>query len=109
LKLKHYLKFHGARAAFCRVIEGKTTSTGLLHTSEGNQTVLVQYLNRSIQRRPSRHRTVPNLASYDIRKAPITSRPIPVQASDDARPIFLSRTATGEKRRVFAEVHIAST
>ena len=88
LKLKHYLKFHGARAAFCRVIEGKTTSTGLLHTSEGNQTVLVQYLNRSIQRRPSRHRTVPNLASYDIRKAPRTSRPIPVQASDDARPIF---------------------
>jgi len=38
---------------------------------------------------------------------------MPIRAPDDANPgtgrIFMSRTATGEQRRVFAEVHIAST
>jgi len=38
---------------------------------------------------------------------------MPVRAPGDARPgtgrCFMSRTATDEKRRVFAEVHIAST
>ena len=38
---------------------------------------------------------------------------MPVQAPDDARPgigrCFMSRTATDEKRRVFAEVNIAFT
>ena len=38
---------------------------------------------------------------------------MPVQAPDDARPgtgqCFMSGTATGEKRRDFAEVHIASS
>jgi len=28
VKFGYYLKFHGARTAFCRVIEGKMTSTG---------------------------------------------------------------------------------
>jgi len=38
---------------------------------------------------------------------------MPVRAPYDARPgtgrCFMSRTATGEKRRVFAEEHIAFT
>ena len=38
---------------------------------------------------------------------------MPVRATDDARPgtgrCFMSRIATGEKRRVFSEVHILST
>jgi len=43
----------------------------------------------------------------------LTNRPMPVRAPDDARPgtgrCFISRIATGEKRRVFAEEHIAFT
>jgi len=38
---------------------------------------------------------------------------MPARAPDDARPgtgrCFMSRTATGEKRRVFAEEHVAFT
>ena len=48
VKLRHYLKFHGARSAFGRVIEGKMTSTGhrtasgrRLHTSDGHRTIFV--------------------------------------------------------------------
>jgi len=43
----------------------------------------------------------------------LTNRPMPVRAPDDARPgtgrCFMSPTATGEKRCVFAEVHITFT
>jgi len=44
----------------------------------------------------------------------LTNRPMPVRAPDDTCPgtgrCFMSRTASvGEKRRVFAEVHIEST
>jgi len=40
----------------------------------------------------------------------LTNRPMPVRAPDDARPgTGRCRTATGEKRRVFAEEHIAFT
>jgi len=56
---------------------------------------------------------------YDVRQAPrtlknlLTNRPMPVRAPDNARPgtgqCFMSRTATDEKQRVFADVHIAFT
>jgi len=48
----------------------------------------------------------------ELLKNLLTNRPVPVRAPDDARPgtgqCFMSRTATGEKRRVFEE-HIAFT
>ena len=53
--------------------------------------------------------------SYDVLQSPgtienlLTNRPMPGRAPDDARPgtgrCFMSRTATREKRRVFAEEH----
>jgi len=49
VKFSHYLKFHGARTAFCRVIEGTMTSAGhRLHTSYGHRTILVWNSNRTI-------------------------------------------------------------
>jgi len=60
------------------------------------------------QRCPTGHRTVPGRTSYDVWQAPRTLQKSLNKAAD-ARPgtgrCFMSRTATGEKRRVFAEVH----
>jgi len=116
VKFRYYLKFHGTRTAFGRVIEGKMTSAG-------HRTVS--------RRRPAgvcTHRPAPdnfcfnfisydfNGASCDVLQSPetvenlLTNRPMPVWAPDDARSgtgrCFMSQTATGEKRRVFAEEHI---
>jgi len=48
VKLRYYLKFHGARTAFGRVNGGKMTSAGHrtvpgrhLHTSDGHRTIFV--------------------------------------------------------------------
>jgi len=55
VKLRHYLKFHGALTAFGRVIEGIMTSAGhstapgrRLHTSDGHRTTFVLNSNRTI-------------------------------------------------------------
>jgi len=112
VKFRYYLKFHGARSAFGRVNEGKTHRTG-------TGRFLFKIYIVGFQRCASGHRTVPGRASYDVWQAPgtlknlFTNRPMPVRAPDDARTgtgrCFMSRTATGEKRRVFAEEHIAFT
>jgi len=126
VKLRHYLKFHGARTAFSRVIEGKWHRPGTVRRPAGvctHRTGTGRFLFKIqivwFQRCPSGHRTVPGRASYDVWQAPetfknlLSNRPMPVQTPDDARPgasrCGMSRTATGEKQRVFAEVHIAFT
>ena len=116
LKFRYYLKFNGARTAFGRVNEGKMTSD--THRTGTGRFLFKIYIVR-FQRCPSGHRTVPGRASYDVWQAPgtfkylLTNRPMPVRAPDDARPgtgrCFMSRTATAEMRRVFAEEHIAFT
>ena len=130
VKFRYYLKFHGARTAFGRVIKGKITSAGhrtvpgrrpagvFTHRTGTGRFLFNIYIVR-FQRRPSGHRTVPGRAWYDVWQAPgnfknrLTNRPMPVRAPDDARPgtgrCFMSRIATGEKRGVFAEEHIAFT
>jgi len=122
---RHYLKFHGARTAFGRVIEGKMTSAGhrtaFAHIGRAPDNFLFRIQIVRFQRCPSGHRTVPGRGhctmsdkrqklskiSYQI------DRCMPVRAPDDARPgagrCDMSQTATDEKRRVFAEVHIAFT
>jgi len=97
LKFSYYLKFHGARTAFCRVIEGTMTSAGhRLHTSDGHRTNLVWNSNRTIKRRPGIVRCVKRARNF--RKSLYKS----------AGACFMSRAAAGEKRRVLAEVPIES-
>jgi len=74
---RYYLKFHGARTAFGRVIEGKITSAGhrtvpgrrpagvYTHRTGTGRFLFNIYIVR-FQRRPSGHRTVPGRASYDV-------------------------------------------
>ena len=74
---RYYLKFHGARTAFGRVIEGKTTSVGhrtvpgrrpvgvVTHrTGTGRFLFKIQIVR--FEQCPSGHRTVPGRASYDV-------------------------------------------
>jgi len=77
VNFRYYLKFHGARTAFGRVIEGKITSTGhrtvpgrrpagvFTHRTGTGRFLFNIYIVR-FQRRPSGHRTVPGRASYDV-------------------------------------------
>ena len=64
------------------------------------------------QRCPSGHGTVSD-KRRKLSKNLLTNRLMPVRAPDDAHPdtgrCFMRRTATAEKRRVFAEEHIAFT
>jgi len=106
LKFRHYLKFHGARTAFGRVIEGTMTSAGhltapvwLLHTSDYFCSKFKSYDSNG-----DRHRTM-----SDKRKELYKTYLIKSGHRPDTGRCFVSRTATGEKRRVFAEVHIASS
>ena len=42
INFRYSLKFHGARTAFGRVIEGKITSAGRrFHTSDGHRTIFI--------------------------------------------------------------------
>jgi len=130
VNFRYYLKFHGARTAFGRVINGKITSAehrsvpprrpgGICTHRTGTGRFLFNIYIVRFQRHPSGHRTVPVRASYDVWQAPgtfknrLTNRPMPVRAPDDARlgtgRCFMSQTATCEKRLGFAEVHIAFT
>ena len=130
VKLRYYLKFHGACTAFGRVNEGKMTSAGhrtvpgrrpagVCTYRTGTGRFLFKIYIVRFQRCSSGHRAVPGRASYDVSQAPgtfknlFTNRPMPVRTPDDARPgagrCFMRRTATGEKRRVLAEDHIAFT
>jgi len=53
----YYIKFHGARTAYCWVIEGTMTSAGhRLHKSEGHRTIFGN-LNRTISTAAG-HRTM---------------------------------------------------
>jgi len=77
VKFRYYLKFHGARTAFGRVIGGKMTSVGhrtvpgrrpagvCTHRTDTGRFLFKIYIVR-FQRFPSRHRTVPARASYDV-------------------------------------------
>jgi len=57
VKFSYYIKFHGARTAFCWVIEGTMTSAGhRLHTSDGHRTIFGN-LNRTISTAAG-HRTM---------------------------------------------------
>jgi len=129
-KFRYYLKFHSARTAFVRVIEGKMTSAvhrtvpgrrpaGVcIHRTSTGRFLFKKFIVR-FQWCPSGPRTVPGRASCDVWQAQrtlkniLTNRPMPVRAPDDALPgtgrCFMSPTATSEKRHVFAEVHIAFT
>ena len=57
--------------------------------------------------------TVRYLKSSSTFENLLTHRPMPIWAPNDARPgtgrCFMSRTATGEERCLFAKVHITST
>ena len=77
VNFRYYLKFHGARTAFGRVIEGIITSAGhrtgpgrrragvFTHRTGTGRFLFNIYIVR-FQRRPSGHRTVPGRASYDV-------------------------------------------
>jgi len=73
--------------------------------------------NRTPVRRPAggrKNRTIfYHFLAPEIFKNLLSNRPMPVRAPDDARPgagrCDMGRTATGERRRVYAEVHIAFT
>jgi len=57
VKFSYYIKFHGARTAFCWVIEGTLTSAvHRLHTSDGHRTMFGN-LNRTISTAVG-HRTI---------------------------------------------------
>ena len=69
MKFRYYLKFHGARTAFGRVIEGRITSAAhrtvpgrRFHTSDGHRTIFIYYLYRTIPTAPVQcpagHRTM---------------------------------------------------
>ena len=99
VNFRYYLKFHGARTAFGRVTEDKITSfTHIGRAPDDFCLRFISYNSNSVR------------APYDVWQAPgtlrnlLTNRPTPVRAPDDARPgtgqCFMSRTATGEKRRV---------
>ena len=108
VKFRYYLKFHGARTAFGRVNEGKMTSaghrtvpgrrpTGVCTHRTGNGRFLFKIYIERFQRCPADHRSMSDkrreLSNIDA----------------DTGRSFMCRTATGEKRRVFAEEHIAFT
>jgi len=100
VKFKYYLKFHGARTAFGKVIDGKMTSTGHRTVLGRQPTGVCTHWTGSgrflfkinivrFQRCPSRHRTVPGRTSYDVWQAPGTFknlliiRQMPVRAPAD--------------------------
>jgi len=77
VKFRYYLKFHGTRTAFGRVIEGKMTSAGHRTVSgrrpagvcthrTGTGRFLFKFFIVRFQWCPSGHRTVPGRASYDV-------------------------------------------
>jgi len=121
VKFRLYVKFHSARTAFGRVIWNDIGRApyGALPAFAHIGRFLFKIQIVRLQRCSSGYRTVPDRASYDVWQAPetlkklLSNRPMPFRAPDDARPgagrCDMSRTATGEKRRVFAEVHIAFT
>ena len=82
MHFKYYLNFHGARTAFGRVIKG------------GNDI--------------GRDRTVPGRRLAGVCTHRYFFKNLLTNHLGTGR-CFISRTATDEKRRVFAEVHIAST
>jgi len=102
VKFRSYLKFHGARTAFGRVIEGKITSAG-------HRTIFIYYLYRTIPTTPLR---APYGARPGIVRCLTSARKLKtsLNKSADARPgtgrCFMSQTATGEKRRVFLQKNI---
>ena len=110
VKLRCYLKFHGARTAFCRVIEGKMASVGH-RTAPSTQPAFAH-----IRQAPDDFCLKFKL--YDFH-CPGTVRCLKstrnfrksLNKSADAQMdrCFMSRTVTGEKRHIFAEVHIVST
>ena len=104
VRFSYYLKFHGARTAFCRVIEGTMTSARhRLHTSDGHRTILVWNLNRTISTAAG-HRTMCE-KSKDFSKISVQIGRCP----SGYRPMFYeSNCLVYLKRRVFAEVHIES-
>jgi len=85
VKFRCYLKFHCARTAFGRVIEGKMTSVRTargrpLHTWDRHRTNFVLTFYRTIP-------TVPNQTSYHVWQAPRTLKNILTNpAPGDARP-----------------------
>jgi len=101
VKLRYYLKFHGARTAFGRVIKGKMTSAGH-RTVPGQRPVGVcthrtgtgRFLYKKLSydfngarpgtvRCPAGHRTMSD-KRYDQHL--LKNWPMPVRAPDDARP-----------------------
>jgi len=82
VKLRYYLKFHSACRAFGRVIEGKMVwcPAGVCTHWTGTRRFCLKFKSYN--------------SNFD---------------SPGTNWCFMSRTATGEKWRVFAEVHIAST
>ena len=121
VKFRYYLKFHGARTAFGRVIEGKITSAGhrtvpgrrpagvFTHRTGTGRFLFIIYM---IPTAPVR---APYGARPGIVRCLTSARKLKksLNKSADARPgtgrCFMSQTATGEKRRVFAKEHIAFT
>jgi len=120
VKFRYYLKFHGARTAFGRVIEGKMTSAGhrtvpgrrpagVCTHRTGTGRFLYKKMYRTIPTVPDR---APSGARPDIARCLTSAKNIKksLNKSADARPgtgrCCMSRTATGENRRVFADVHL---
>jgi len=97
---RYYLKFHGARTAFGRVIEGTMRSTGhrmvpgwrpagvCRHRTGTERFLYTKFIVR-FQRCPTGQRTVPGRTSYDVWQALrtlknlLTNRPMPVRAPAD--------------------------
>jgi len=98
VNFRYYLKFHGARTAFGRVIKGKITSAGhrtapgrRFHTSDGHRTIFVKYLYRTIPTAPVR--------------APYGARPGIVRCLTSARNFQKSLNKSSGARRadIFSE------
>jgi len=102
VKLRHYLKFHGARMAFSRVIEGKWHRPGTIRRPAGvctHRTGTGRFLFKiqivRFQRCPGIIRCLTSARNFQKSLIKLA----------DARPgagrCGMSRTATDEKRRVF--------
>jgi len=94
-----------------RTVPGRRPAGICTHRTGTGRFLFKIYIVR-FQRCPAGHRTMSD-KRRKLSTIFLTNRPMPVRAPDDARPgtgrCFMSRTATGEKRRVYAEEHIAFT
>jgi len=112
-QVRYYLKFHGARTAFCKVIEGKITSAygarpAFAHIGRAPDELGLKF--KSYDFNGDRSGTVRCPVGHRVKRARNFRKSLYKLA--DGCPgtgrYFMSRTATGEMRRVFAEVHIES-